>query len=358
MHSLPIAPQFQFAPTWIGMIVAVAAALALLALVAVVTALLSSGKPIIPLQRLKTFAAMLLLIVPALAVVGLIGYFWTGTGSVAVHREVRTAVKPRAKANIAIRKSEPTTSNLPSPQFVEASIMSPVAEAPDEAEDSSEFECQGPESVVANDPAASGDSVAAFRPVAKLTDVLRVQGTASAPPDWQGKEPVPDSDDSGVLVSLSSQRFATLGEAEGQVTALAVDYVKKFYQKEYPLRDDWTVPVSVIHDNAVNAIVGEVFDKDFGNGVTEKMYRAHLRLNLNQSLRQALHASWNDQLVNHRLWELGGGLALATLVLGTCAGYFRLDDWTDGRYRRRLKLAAGSLLAAGGLVTSVCLLMA
>ncbi|MGE5194668.1 MAG: hypothetical protein ACM3U2_19420, partial [Deltaproteobacteria bacterium] len=118
-----------------------------------------------------------------------------------------------------------------------------------------------------------------------------------------------------MLVALSSQRFATIGEAEEQVTAQAVDYLRKFYRDEYPLRGDWTVPVAVIEQNALNSVVGEMFDKDFGNGVTQKMYRAHLRLDVNSALRQAVHASWHDQIVARRLTELGGILGLATLML-------------------------------------------
>src|SRR5262249_31756632 len=122
------------------------------------------------------------------------------------------------------------------------------------------------------------------------------------------------------------------------------------YHDAYPLAGDWTVPVALIDQNAVNAIVGEVFDKDFGNGVTGKMYRAHLRLDMNSSLRKALQGSWNNQIVNHRLIELGGILGLATLTLASLAGYYRLDDATHGQYRRRLKLAAAALVSAGGLV--------
>jgi uncharacterized protein YegP (UPF0339 family) len=37
-----------------------------------------------------------------------------------------------------------------------------------------------------------------------------------------------------------------------------------------------------------------------------------------------------------------------TLTFGTLASYFRLDERTAGRYRWRLKLAAFSVIAAGG----------
>ena len=79
--------------------------------------------------------------------------------------------------------------------------------------------------------------------------------------------------DQGILVSLSSQRFATLHEAEQQLTAQAVSYVKQFYHDEYPLSGDWTVPVSIIERNAVHNLVGETMDKDFGNGIQGTMYR-------------------------------------------------------------------------------------
>src|SRR6185437_15217742 len=100
---------------------------------------------------------------------------------------------------------------------------------------------------------------------------------------------------------------------------------------------EWTVPVAVLEQTAVSALVGEEIDKDFGGEIgKKKMFRAHLRLDVGPALRQALHASWHDQVVNHRLTGLGGLFGLATLMLATVAGYFRLDDATDGQYRRRL----------------------
>jgi hypothetical protein len=186
-------------------------------------------------------------------------------------------------------------------------------------------------------------------PTTALTQVLKVRETKPQPPDWAGKDPVPRGE--SVLVPLSSQMWATMREAEQQVTERAAAYVKEFYHDEYPVRGDWTVPVPVIEQTAVSALVGEEIDKDFGDGIgTKKMYRAHLRLDVNPSLRNALHASWHDQIVNHRLTELGGLFGLATLMLATAAGYFRLDDATAGQYRRRLKFAAGALVAAGSLV--------
>jgi hypothetical protein len=364
MQPIPPGPQFQVAPTWLGLIVILAAGLAFLAFIAVLTAVLASGKPIVPMQRIKALAAMLALIVPALAVVVLVGWFWAGPST--SHNESRSARRRPAVVHTGspknVKSLSTDESGMTKPAIIVEAEESPRDgnhQAVGKVTPSGFVKTEGqPERQVTVKDADGADVVTSGMSVSaqSLTEVLRVRGTASAPPDWAGKEPVPGTD--GVLVALSSQRFATIAEAEEQVTAMAVDYVEKFYHEEYPLRGDWTVPVSVIKENALNAIVGEMFDKDFGNGVTGMMYRAHLRLDINPALRNALHASWNEQLVSHRLMELGGGLGLATLILATCAGYFRLDDWTGGKYRRRLKIAAASLFAAGSLVTSVCLLMA
>jgi hypothetical protein len=179
-----------------------------------------------------------------------------------------------------------------------------------------------------------------------FTGTLHVQKTEKGAPDWAEKDPV--ATDDGVLVALSSQRFATLAEAEQQVTSQAASYIKNHYRDEYPLSGDWTVPVSLIEKHAVREFIGEEFEKDFG-----KMYRAHLRISLDSNLRRAVHGSWRDQIALHRLGLFGGALGAATLLLATCAGYFKLDDLTGGQYRRRLKLAAAALLAAGGLTIAV-----
>jgi hypothetical protein len=78
------------------------------------------------------------------------------------------------------------------------------------------------------------------------------------------------------------------------------------------------------------------------------MHRAHLRLELTPRFHTAVEQSWRGQVVEHRLLALGGVFGLVTLALASAAGYFRLDELTGGQYRRRLKLAALALIAAGG----------
>jgi len=311
MQQLP-SPAHPFS---IGLFVALLAlGLVFLAFVAVVTVLLAARRPIIPFQQIKAVALTLLWVVPALAVVGLIGL---RTESHYFDRPL-----PNAQSQSAIREEGRST----------------IRQA------SSESTSEDGEEVATKIAIKTSNALPADK-------VLKVLETRSGAPDWAEKEP--QLSDKGTLVSLSSERFATLQEAEQQLTAKAVSFVREFYRDEYPLSGDWTVPVSVIERSSIRNLVGETFNKDFGSGIQGTMYRAHLQLELNSALRQALHDSWHGQIVSHRLTVLGSMLGLVTMMLATSAGYFRLDDLTGGQYRRRLKLAAASLIAAASLVAVV-----
>jgi len=349
MQAIPPAPQFQFAPISVGIVFLLAVGLAILALVAVITVLVASGKSVIPWPRIKALAGMLALIVPALV---LVGYVSVRSDSHHFERVVMESQATRVHGRVTVQAEAP----IQTPRS--ESGIQPISEtksasakgvgAPAENQDAGPAEFATTPSAEAH---PSDINQSQYLPAESLTGVLKVRETGAKPPFWAGTEPIVSG--GGVLVPMSSQRFATLAEAEQQVTEKAVAYVRQFYRDEYPLSGDWTVPVEIIEKNAVNTIVGEEFDKDFGNGVVAKMYQVHLRLDVNPALRNALNASWHDQIVSHRLMLLGAALGFVTLILGTSSGYFWLDDATGGQYRHRLKLAAAALIAAGGLIVVV-----
>lgn len=345
-----------------------------LAFIAVVTVLIAARRQILPIEQIKSVGVTLLWIVPALALVALVGFRTLPVQhieSTPVHPQITSAVRDEIRSNVRrmtrparrkgrqsnaeqvstskttaiqasasgvsaeIEQTESVTSDAPAPPAVPAAAAAPDHNGADLAAAARREERQ--EAIPSNSLAAQG--------------MLKVVETKAEAPEWADKEPVPG--DKGILVSLSSQRFATMQEAEQQLTAQAVSYVKQFYHDEYPLAGDWTVPVSLIERSAVRKLVGEALNKDFGNGIQGTMYRAHLQLELTPATRQALHESWHGQIVTHRLTVLGSMLGLVTMMLATSAGYFRLDDLTGGLYRRRLKFAAASLIAAGSLVALI-----
>ncbi len=395
----------QIAPTWfsVGILGLLALGLMFTALVVVITVIVASGGASTFKRQLKTAGLVLLIVVPALAVVGLVGAWITSPHSVShqsqdlfvhpVHDQGmhRQSTRHANRQTVATRREQfdhrsPTSESTVKSQVT--SSVTPTAGGPpvssaSPAEAKLVSQTTSVQSNIAENPAAGGapeEAPAAAAAPAPITaekiatekiaaptivnqparlvvsdvdfsrlveGVLRVRETLPSEPEWAKIGPLPS--DPGVLVPLSSQRFATLAEAETQVTLLAVDYVKKFYRDENPLPGDWTVPVSLIDKYGVNALFGEELDKDFGNGIKGKMYRAHLRLDLSSKLRQALHQSWHDQLVKQRLTALGAGLGMVTVMLAASAGYFRLNEMTQGQYGGRLKLAALALIGAAGL---------
>ena len=179
------------------------------------------------------------------------------------------------------------------------------------------------------------------------TEVLVPSIMQTVPPAWADSTV---SGPGGTQVVLSSERWATMEEAEQQVTEAVVQRATAYFHQEHPQWGNWSIPLTALEQAAVRQIVGESIDKDFGNGFKQKMYRVHVLLELTPEVRQRLYGSWSEQIVNRRLQILGCLLGLVTLMLATAAGYFRLDDLSLGRFRGRLRLAAVSLVTAGTLI--------
>jgi len=347
-------------------LILVAALLAVVALLIVLVVVFVTNKSFRSSPGGKALGLGLLIGVPLIGLIGLAGLFVVGFAGTAVMSRVESRqavessswthdseafhppnppdrmmervtrpVSPPDGGTVEVSRTATTTDDGVTKRETSVVVESPAGEA-------AEVPAAGPAQRSRPAEVATVE-MPRFEDPAPLTGVLRARSIVYEEPDWARKGPVPD--DKGILVSLSSQRFATLDEAQQQVTRLAVGYVKNFYASEHPARGEWNVPVSVIDQYAVNTIVGQQIEKDFG-----KMYLVHLRLNLNDRLRGSLQETWRGQIVTQRLWMLGGGVGLMTLLLGTTAGYFRLDNLTGGKYRGRLKLAAVSLVSAAGLV--------
>jgi hypothetical protein len=357
MQAFPQSPV----PTWSYGVLAIAAVLALVALVVVLVVVVASNRSILSSRPAKAFGSFLLIGLPVLALfvfLSLFGLFIAGIAVPVVSR-VERHLGPDGpvtfRQEISPDRSMQRVSS--SPQVPDDGTVQ-IART---SADSSDAAARQETSVVVESPASGTAEVPAAGPTqspqpraletveqAHLDDSVPLSGVLRArlplvyeEPAWARQGPVPD--DKGILVSLSSQRFATLDEAEQQVTRMAISYIATFYSSEHPARGQWNVPVSIIEQNAVKTVVGQQIEKDFG-----KMYLVHLRLNLNDQLRSSVKEAWRGQIVSQRLGMLGGGVALATLMLATMAGYFRLDSLTGGKYRGRLRLAALSAIGAAG----------
>ncbi|MCY2965161.1 MAG: hypothetical protein NT069_16260 [Planctomycetota bacterium] len=187
----------------------------------------------------------------------------------------------------------------------------------------------------------------------KTASRLTPRGETSSTPAWSGAERNPNDDKNRPV--FRSGRYMTPEEATADVTTKAVEYVQRRFQSE--LDPAVRVTATVIDRSGVDELVLEKYQKvdelTDGRKLAVWMYIAHLKLNVGENLRNAVYADYRQSVVNQRLKVLGGGLGLVTLLLGTVAMYFRLDDATSGKYRTRLKLAAGAVIAAVGIAASV-----
>lgn len=294
------------------------------AIVVVASILIASRHSLPVWQKIKAALAVLVWVVPAVAVVvvfvGFVGVRWSPRQAATISStlngsEMRVAVNSHSADTHFSTESTVSRTN----PFAAAVWQEPQA--------------------------ASASSIGGLEGAAGL----KVRKMSSEEPKWGTADNIVNGRE---LIPLDSQRFATLAEAESQITELALARVREQYQRDYPLlweRGTSAELVGLVDRYAVKDFVGEVLDKDFGNGIKGKMYRAHLRLDFSPEFRDGLQQTWRGKAVSQRLVALGSVLGLATLMLGTAAVYFRLDDATQGAYRRRLKLAAVAMISAGSL---------
>jgi hypothetical protein len=196
--------------------------------------------------------------------------------------------------------------------------------------------------------------------------VATVHGTEFiyADPDHEPALPLPDpvrtwseysvgDDEHGSpthAVVVSSRQYATVDEADEQVRSAALDKIREDFHRVHGNQGHWAIPPELVRDairhRYVEPITHTTGTHDF------EVYRVHTQLVIDPPLRAELHNVWREQISQRRLWTLGSLLGFATLIVGACAAYLRLDLLTHGAYRRRLKLATVALIAAGGLAAA------
>jgi hypothetical protein len=145
---------------------------------------------------------------------------------------------------------------------------------------------------------------------------------------------------------LTSRRYASPAEAEAELLETLRPRLNSYLQAGgLPAATDLSV-AEVLQSNAVIERVQEEFLVDLGSSQAP-VYRMTWQVWLQPSVRESLGEGYRLSVRDQRLWQLGIGVALATLVCGAWATYFRVDDATHGRYRGRLGLAAAGATFAG-----------
>jgi hypothetical protein len=177
--------------------------------------------------------------------------------------------------------------------------------------------------------------------------------TDSKLPDW-AKESGHSLGGDTELVVVTGKFGATIDEAVAAGRAAAFERLQADFSAAHPQAASWEPPASITGD-AIHRTFVEQLDKKTSTGTKITVYQAYEQVELSPAVRKKILPLWRNQIVEKRIWALGGLAGLLTLTFGTLAAYFRLDQRTSGLYRRRLKLAAVSVIAAGGMAAATML---
>jgi hypothetical protein len=201
------------------------------------------------------------------------------------------------------------------------------------------------------DPAARSSNLTATK-----DSILSSTQTDAPLPDWIGKTVVESK--ARKLVVVASDFAATTEAAEQDALRSAVGLVAFDFAATVPDAGaaNWKPPAGTVRSQAVRRVHVQRIDRQtVSSGTPFHVFRAYYQVELSPAVRNQLFPLWKQEIVDKRFSKLGALAGLLTLTFGAAAAYFRLDDWTSGQYRRRLKLAAVMIVTAGGFAAATLL---
>jgi hypothetical protein len=197
-------------------------------------------------------------------------------------------------------------------------------------------------------PAPDAASINASTPVAitQFVGESRLGQAVTELPEWVAADRQTDVSADTETFVLRSLRYSSVAEADDQLLRNLQPYLHAYLLRGGVSIDVTRLTLADIQRAHLRiARVVEQFDQPLKSSV-EPVYRVAWQVSLRPVVRDALGAEYRLAVRDQRLWQLGLGAGLLTLLFGTWAAYFRIDDQTQGRYRGRLQLAAaGATLA-------------
>ncbi len=197
---------------------------------------------------------------------------------------------------------------------------------------------------VAPVPPVGGTAAPAATSTPKAATI--VEPASEKLPDWAKTEIVDEGHRK--LVVVPGGFAGSEKEAEEEALEAARLVLGDAIQRAYPKVGHWLPPAAAIREDAVRrTFIEKIHRKTVSSGTPFIVYRGYQQIELSPAVFTQLLSNWKDQVLPGRLEELGAIAALLTLTFATGAAYFRLDDRTHGRYRRRLAVGAVAVIGAG-----------
>ncbi len=165
-------------------------------------------------------------------------------------------------------------------------------------------------------------------------------------PDWVHHQPEVDKSSASRSFVLSSRRYSTPDEAEAELYERLRHEIDA-YLRETNGFESAGLPITPALLRDSEAIVERVVERstvEVGE-FRPSVYQMHWRVWLRPQVNNILMAQLGPQLRLERLGILAALVGGLTFLFGLWAAAIRLDDATEGKYRGRLAVAAGSLMA-------------
>lgn len=185
------------------------------------------------------------------------------------------------------------------------------------------------------------------------TESAKVGGSEASPPDWVLT--APEAREDMTFAVVHGTPMPDEHESVDAALVKAAKFVQEFYEKEFGSSNGrWRVTPDYVKNRLVReAYTGPTNFRPIMIETDKEKYsdldsfeQTHLLLQLDEQSRRDSFASWRNAVSQQRLLGLGGLFALATLITGASATYFRVDEKTKGAYRGRLRFAAFAVIAA------------
>jgi hypothetical protein len=158
-------------------------------------------------------------------------------------------------------------------------------------------------------------------------------------PEWVESEP--HMRDGVYRMSIVVGPYLTLDECLGKLPEELQKAVAQYAENR--LGPEAAAKVRLPADYLEDHLVRDRWEerKEYSVG---PMMRLHVLLGFDRQLTERLREEWDKQVVTKRIWDVGIVGVMLLLTLSTVYAYLQSDLATAGRYRGRLRFAAGLAL--------------
>ena len=178
-------------------------------------------------------------------------------------------------------------------------------------------------------------------------------GAVSKLPDWAiNGVPSEEATDSDEYIVVSSRKHAfpedARNDALNKASALAVNYLRTHHTQ----LSGWRPSKQLILQYAVFRQVHLEEPPKYGR-LKLPRHRYYFQVRLWDGLASKMQPSWQADVLNSRVAQLGLGFGFLTLIVGTVSTYLRMDSATNGNHRGKLKFAAIALVTTATAAVSL-----